>query len=173
MAGPGGDHLSGTAVAGGLERLCTGAERESGQPVSPPWFRGLAPSRGLPSRHLSMPLVRSYRTLAPLPVRGATPQAIGGVFLWHCPHGHPHWALPSEPGRWGARTFLNRTGRRSEDRPPSDRDHLACFPSDHRPRCPWRPARLHQRPEGAGIKKLPHRGSCMPEANWREFRLRA
>ncbi len=66
---------------------------------------GLAPGRGLPSRHLSMPLVRSYRTLAPLPVpRGA----IGGVFLWHSPHGFPHWALPSRPGHWGARTFLNR-----------------------------------------------------------------
>ena len=37
---------------------------EAGQPLS----LGLAPSRGLPSRHLSMPLVRSYRTLAPLPV---------------------------------------------------------------------------------------------------------
>ena len=52
-----------------------------------------------------MLLVRSYRTLAPLP----DPQgAIGGVFLWHCPHGRPHWALPSKPGHWGARTFLNR-----------------------------------------------------------------
>ena len=34
--------------------------------------------------------------------------AIGGVFLWHSPHGHPHWALPSKPGHRGARTFLNR-----------------------------------------------------------------
>jgi len=82
---------------------------------------GLAPGRGLPSRHLSMPLVRSYRTFAPLPVRGALPPAIGGVFLWHCPHGVPHWALPSRPGHSGARTFLNRirlahrrTFRRSE-----------------------------------------------------------
>jgi hypothetical protein len=39
--------------------------------------------------------------------RGQAP-AIGGVFLWHSPHGHPHWALPSKPGHWGARTFLNR-----------------------------------------------------------------
>ena len=52
-----------------------------------------------------MLLVRSYRTLAPLP----DPQgAIGGMFLWHYPHGRPHWALPSKPGHWGARTFLNR-----------------------------------------------------------------
>ena len=91
---------------------------------APPRIRGLAPSRGLPSRHLSMPLVRSYRTLAPLPVRRAEPAAIGGVFLWHCPHGHPHWALPSRPGRSGARTFLNRLPRmgrspaRTRSRPP-------------------------------------------------------
>jgi len=75
---------------------------------------GLAPGRGLPSRHLSMPLVRSYRTFAPLPVRPSSrgPQAaIGGVFLWHCPHGRPHRALPGRPGHRGARTFLNRPDR--------------------------------------------------------------
>ena len=54
-----------------------------------------------------MLLVRSYRTFAPLPVPRET-RAIGGVFLWHSPHGHPHWALPSKPGHWGARTFLNQ-----------------------------------------------------------------
>ena len=86
---------------------------------------GLAPGRGLPSRHLSMPLVRSYRTLAPLPVRPADrgPQAaIGGVFLWHCPHGRPHRALPGRPGHRGARTFLNRPehhrGRNPGSAPP-------------------------------------------------------
>ena len=40
-----------------------------GQPV----FLGLAPSRGLPSQHLSMLLVRSYRTFAPLPVPAGNP----------------------------------------------------------------------------------------------------
>ncbi len=34
--------------------------------------------------------------------------SIGGVFLWHSPHGHPHWALPSKLGYRGARTFLNQ-----------------------------------------------------------------
>ena len=38
-----------------------------------PLFLGLAPSRGLPSQHLSMLLVRSYRTFAPLPVPGEVP----------------------------------------------------------------------------------------------------
>ncbi len=32
--------------------------------------------------------------------------SIGGMFLWHYPHGHPHWALPSKLGLSGARTFL-------------------------------------------------------------------
>ena len=74
------------------------------------WLLHLAPGRGLPSQHLSMLLVRSYRTFAPLPVHEASApyEAIGGVFLWHYPHGYPHWALPSKPGHRGARTFLNR-----------------------------------------------------------------
>jgi len=59
-----------------------------------------------------MLLVRSYRTFAPLPVLFlealAIVKAIGGVFLWHYPHGHPHWELPSKLGHTGARTFLNR-----------------------------------------------------------------
>ena len=57
-----------------------------------------------------MLLVRSYRTFAPLPVLGtiAPVIAIGGVFLWHYPHGHPHWELPSKLGHRGARTFLNQ-----------------------------------------------------------------
>ena len=37
-------------------------------PVWPSLLPRLAPSRGLPSQHLSMLLVRSYRTFAPLPV---------------------------------------------------------------------------------------------------------
>jgi hypothetical protein len=32
---------------------------------------------------------------------------IGGMFLWHYPHGRPHWALPSKSGLSGARTFLS------------------------------------------------------------------
>jgi hypothetical protein len=30
----------------------------------------------------------------------------GGMFLWHSPHGCPHWALPSKFGLSEARTFL-------------------------------------------------------------------
>jgi hypothetical protein len=31
------------------------------------------------------------------------------MFLWHYPHGRPHWALPSKSGLSGARTFLKFT----------------------------------------------------------------
>ncbi len=123
--GGGGDHLSGTAVTGGLERHWGNGTGTMANPCSAGRSPGLAPGRGLPSRHLSMPLVRSYRTLAPLPVRPADrgPQvAIGGVFLWHCPHGRPHRALPGRPGHRGARTFLNRPehhrGRNLGNAPP-------------------------------------------------------
>lgn len=65
----------------------------------------LAPSWGLPSQCLSTLLVRSYRTFAPLPVKHLH-VSIGGMFLWHYPHGRPHWELPSKPDHSGARTFL-------------------------------------------------------------------
>jgi len=64
----------------------------------------LAPSRGLPSQYLSILLVRSYRTFAPLPYL----KVLGGMFLWHYPHGFPHWELPSKPCHLGARTFLKK-----------------------------------------------------------------
>jgi hypothetical protein len=47
------------------------AEQEKDQPS----LHCLAPNRGLPSQHLSMLLVRSYRTFAPLPV-GDAPSAV-------------------------------------------------------------------------------------------------
>ena len=62
----------------------------------------LASNRGLPSQRLSALLVRSYRTFAPLPF----PHENGGIFLWHYPHDHSHWALPSKFGLSEARTFL-------------------------------------------------------------------
>jgi len=66
----GGDHLSGTAVTGGLERHWVKRNGMMASPCSAGRSPGLAPGRGLPSRHLSMPLVRSYRTFAPLPDPG-------------------------------------------------------------------------------------------------------
>ena len=98
-----GNHLSGTIVTDTLKRLDSGKWSMAIQ------IPCLAPGRGLPSQHLSMLLVRSYRTFAPLPCLWGFPnEALGGVFLWHYPHGHPHWELPSKPDQIGARTFLNR-----------------------------------------------------------------
>ena len=56
-----GNHLSGTNVADSLKRLSLGTWSMAS--IAP----RLAPSRGLPSQHLSILLVRSYRTFAPLP----------------------------------------------------------------------------------------------------------
>jgi hypothetical protein len=65
-------------------------------------------------------LVRSYRTVSPLPVRPSTP---GGreppsavCSLWHFPAGHPDWALPSTLP-CGVRTFLGRVTSRARTRP--------------------------------------------------------
>tara|TARA_Y100001970_G_scaffold132360_1_gene163271 strand:+ start:5992 stop:6288 length:297 start_codon:yes stop_codon:yes gene_type:complete len=72
----------------------------------------LAPNRGLPSQYLSILLVRSYRTFAPLPHFSA----LGGMFLWHSPHGYPHWELPSKFDHMGARTFLKRVLSRFQNK---------------------------------------------------------
>ena len=58
-----------------LPAASSGAFRRNGADGQPS-FLGLAPSRGLPSQHLSMLLVRSYRTLAPLPVPANRPSAV-------------------------------------------------------------------------------------------------
>ncbi len=57
----------------------------------------------LPSRPVTRPLVRSYRTVSPLPLRCRK----GGLSLWHYPSRRRAWALPSTLP-FGARTFLPR-----------------------------------------------------------------
>src|SRR5262249_48488051 len=45
---------------------------------------------GLPSRRVTATLVRSCRTISPLPVRRSRgTAAVGGLFLWHFPAGFP------------------------------------------------------------------------------------
>jgi hypothetical protein len=56
---------------------------------------------GLPSRPVTRPLVRSYRTFSPLP-----PLEAAVCFLWHCPAGRPDWRLASTLP-CGGRTFLD------------------------------------------------------------------
>ena len=58
-----------------LPTASSGAFKRNGANGQPS-FLGLAPSRGLPSQHLSMLLVRSYRTFAPLPVPVNRPSAV-------------------------------------------------------------------------------------------------
>jgi hypothetical protein len=80
-------------------------------------------------------LVRSYRTVSPLPVRRpeATPSAV--CSLLHFPAGHPDWALPSTMP-CGVRTFLGPTpGRYAATRP------ARCRLQDTAPRCSRRMGR--------------------------------
>ena len=121
--GNGGDHLSGTAVTGGLERHWIETERDHGQPL----FRGPKPwPCSQPGFTEPAPLDAAGAllphpcTLTCAPGEASLTEAIGGVFLWHCPHGRPHRALPGRPGHWGARTFLNRPNRRRRRSPGND-----------------------------------------------------
>src|SRR3984957_1262295 len=59
------------------------------------------------------PLVRSYRTVSPLPVRVAPSSAV--CSLWHCPAGHPDWPLASTLP-FGAPTFLDPVPQCGPDR---------------------------------------------------------
>jgi Phage integrase family len=58
---------------------------------------------GLPSRPVTRPLVRSYRTVSPLPPRWRGEAVCS---LWHCPAGRPDWRLASTLP-YGGRTFLD------------------------------------------------------------------
>ena len=42
------------------------------------------------------------------PLHPCHTKVLGGMFLWHYPHGHPHWELPSKLDHMGARTFLKK-----------------------------------------------------------------
>ena len=129
---PVGFRRSGGACGG--ESACTPDSVEDGHPSRPAVARRLQRS----TRELSGPpapcltllqvgftepsgsprtLVRSYRTVAPLPVRPAnrTPSAV--CSLWHCPAGRPDWVLPSTLP-CGVRTFLGRVEARTR---PSNR----------------------------------------------------
>ena len=88
----------------------SGSQRRNGADGQPS-FLGLAPGRGLPSQHLSMLLVRLYRTLAPLPVPANRPSAVCfcGTLLTVTRTGrYPASLAIGEPG-------LSSTRRRHED----------------------------------------------------------
>ncbi len=123
------DHLSRTAVTDDLQRRASDGTGQVANPCSVGRSPGLAPDRGLPSRHLSMPLVRSYRTLAPLPVplgghRRCVSVALSsrfpalGVTQQAWPFGSPDFPQPDH--RTTSRAHSQRSG--------AGRDHLTCFP---------------------------------------------
>ena len=72
---------------------------------------------GLPSRPVARTLVRSYRTISPLPFRGRK----GGLFLLHWPSAYAAQALPGTlPGE--VRTFLEHDRQAFVSRPPGPLD---------------------------------------------------
>ncbi len=109
--GRGGDHSSGTTVAGRLMRLTR--ETRAGHPRHPHWdscsLFSLAPGGVCHANRVAAIPVRSYRTISPLPRR-----AEAEFFLWHYPRGRPHRALPGTLP-CGARTFLQPAAMRTSD----------------------------------------------------------
>ena len=80
----------------------TAPQADRGPPFS---LLGLAPSGVYRASRSPGLLVRSYRTVSPLP-RKRTCVAV--YFLWHCPDPCGRWALPTTVF-YGARTFLSGT----------------------------------------------------------------
>src|SRR5829696_10164623 len=112
-----------------------GPPGDSAGPASGPRCRGrMSPIRpcsgwGLPSRPVTRPLVRSYRTVSPLP---PCSRRVAVCSLWHCPAGRPDWRLASTLP-CGGRTFLDpgEPGPRPPSRLPLP-DHCAT------PKVGWR-----------------------------------
>ena len=111
--GVGGDHPSATGVATGLVRPTRELGRvtldvrvgDTDATVLALLRVGFAEPVGSPR-----PLVGSYPTVSPLPIR--RPAVCS---LWHCPAGHPGWALPTTLP-CGVRTFLDPPGPRPPNR---------------------------------------------------------
>ncbi len=82
----------------------------TGRPRTSPYLALLRVGFTEPARSPGL-LVRSYRTVSPLPrLSGAV------CFLWHFPEGHPWWML-STTLPCGARTFLPQTMLRAAAQP--------------------------------------------------------
>ncbi len=115
-----------------------GTERKLANLCSAGRSPGLAPDRGLPSRHLSMPLVRSYRTFAPLPDPPQGPSAVCfcGTLLTVSRTGrYPAGLAIGEPGLSStgspcpSRTSTESDSAAAFEAHMAGRDHLTCFPS--------------------------------------------
>ena len=105
-----GGHPSRAAVADNLSGL---PGSSGGPPSNAPCLTllrvGFAEPPGSPRA-----LVVSYTTVSPLPPAAS---AAAVCSLWHCPAGHPGWALPTTLP-CGARTFLGEHPKVRSTRPP-------------------------------------------------------
>jgi hypothetical protein len=109
-----GDHPSRTAVADSLKRstrrlgrAALKRLRSAIEPKPKSAFLTLLQVGFTEPRESPRALVVSYTTVSPLlrrtPNKSTSEKAV--CFLWHCPAGHPGWALPTTLP-CGARTFL-------------------------------------------------------------------
>jgi hypothetical protein len=130
-------HLSGPPGGGNREV----AGRAAHAPCSTLLRVGFTKPTGLPRS-----LVRSYRTVSPLPVPNSAVGPSAVCSLWHCPAGRPDWPLTSTLP-YGVPTFLDpilsdnnsRPGGRAATTQPTHRrsygptpGQLRCTP-DHVP----------------------------------------
>jgi hypothetical protein len=115
-------HLSGPPGGGNREV----AGRAAQAPCSTLLRVGFTEPTGLPR-----PLVRSYRTVSPLPVPNSAVGPSAVCSLWHCPAGRPDWPLTSTLP-YGVPTFLDPILPDNHPSERSSRDHPADSPS-----CPW------------------------------------
>lgn len=118
-----GGHPSGPRVSARLVRPRPGSIGRATLERSPIWS---CTGRGLPSRPVTRPLVRSCRTVSPLPAPLSRPLAV--CFLLRFPSAFAGWTLSSAL-LCGVRTFLGTlpselAKRRGE---PGRRGHPACL----------------------------------------------
>jgi len=106
-----GDHPSASAVASTLMRSTSGLRAgHSSTKAGGPAHLTLLPVGFAEPRQSPAALVVSYTALSPLP------RSLEAVCsLWHCPAGHPGWALPTTVP-CGVRTFLDACAPRSPGR---------------------------------------------------------
>ena len=159
-----GGHLSRTTVTRRLKRPTR--ERREARHRSPIWS---CSGRGLPSRPVTRPLVRSYRTISPLPANSEKPA--GGLFLLRFPWGCPLWELPSALPQWSS--DFPRPLPKEEPRPPGRLTARPAYPAPQPTRSPLAARRRsHQSvtPSPTTGRPAPHSPAHPPDGSPRAAR---